>query len=399
MRVARTHALEDDSDDPFERNFLDNDETDEEDSGDEDGGIERLSGSEEELDDSPSLEDDEDETVVGHRDRDVDRAELRRLMAEQQKNVSATLSQAAQADAAKGRAVKAQRKAFDQLLNVRIRLQKTLVASNTIAAEPHEDLTIQSQAVANAETAAMSLWNSLNALRIELQHSRTGGKRKHTTFSIDDGASTLWSQMTTLEAQEKVHRQAVLDRWSSKARGATAVLAATRGRLNNDAAKQQTLTNVLNSQLLERDRLIKRTQMPRSCAPVQANAGIAESQSIYDDADFYGLLLKELLEQRNAEASTAALDFNLQPWQAAREAKTKKVVDTKASKGRKLRYTVHEKLQNFMAPEDRTTWGERQVDELFGSLFGRKIQLGDDDEMGEDQSDQEEEAGLMLFKT
>ena len=83
----------------------------------------------------------------------------------------------------------------------------------------------------------------------------------------------------------------------------------------------------------------------------------------------------------------------------AREAKTKKVVDTKASKGRRLRYTVQEKLQNFMAPEDRGEWEERQRDELFGSLFGKRLRLGEDDVESEAESEGDaEEAGLMLFR-
>jgi protein AATF/BFR2 len=45
-------------------------------------------------------------------------------------------------------------------------------------------------------------------------------------------------------------------------------------------------------------------------------------------------------------------------------------VDTKASKGRKLRYTAHEKIQNFMVPIPRATWHEEQIDELFASLLG-----------------------------
>lgn len=58
--------------------------------------------------------------------------------------------------------------------------------------------------------------------------------------------------------------------------------------------------------------------------------------------------------------------------QKARKAKRKKTVDTKASKGRKLRYHVHEKLQNFMVPipAQRGAWHEEQIDELFASLLG-----------------------------
>lgn len=88
-------------------------------------------------------------------------------------------------------------------------------------------------------------------------------------------------------------------------------------------------------------------------------------------------------------------------WTAVKEAKTRKNVDTKASKGRKIRFTVHEKLQNFMAPEDRTSWEQSATDRLFGTLLGQKMSLGETEEGG--ASDGEEELGaeeaLMLFRS
>jgi len=54
----------------------------------------------------------------------------------------------------------------------------------------------------------------------------------------------------------------------------------------------------------------------------------------------------------------------------------KKVVETKASKGRKLRYEIHEKLQNFMVPVPvRGAWHDEQIDELFASFMGKRASL------------------------
>lgn len=203
--------------------------------------------------------------------------------------------------------------------------------------------------------------------------------------------------MRAQEAAAQGHRNTVLEKWSAKARGAAAI--APRNRLA--ASSDQTIVHVLQEQL-SGDRLVKRARTPRSCAPLQLSNKVVEAGDIYDDADFYGLLLQSLLEQRSADsvaASASASNIDVS-FQMRREAKTKKNVDTKASKGRKLRYTVHEKLQNFMAPEDRSLWGERQSEELFGSLFGRKMGLGEDDEdeKMDDEAD-EEEAGLMLFRS
>lgn len=54
--------------------------------------------------------------------------------------------------------------------------------------------------------------------------------------------------------------------------------------------------------------------------------------------------------------------------------KMKKNVDTKSTKGRKLRYVVLPKLVNFMAPDPYSTWSEEAETELYNSLFG-KIKL------------------------
>lgn len=57
----------------------------------------------------------------------------------------------------------------------------------------------------------------------------------------------------------------------------------------------------------------------------------------------------------------------------------RKNIDTKASKGRKLRYHVQEKLVNFMAPEPRGTWHDEMREQLFMGLFGSRIASKDKD--------------------
>lgn len=84
-----------------------------------------------------------------------------------------------------------------------------------------------------------------------------------------------------------------------------------------------------------------------------------------------------------------------------RESRVKKIVDTKASKGRKLRYHVHDKLQNFMAPVPVLRWERRRVDELFGSLLGMRTRIGEEEEE-EDSEDEKEriempDDGLRVF--
>jgi len=401
-RVTRdaVEGEDDDEDDPFARGFDDEDSEengqDSEEDEDEDG-----------TDATDMSDEEEDEREALPQDEPEDRAELRKIMATEQKAVAASISAANKQDAEKGRAVKKQRTTFDSLLNTRIKMQKSLIATNTLVAptdEGYESQISEAQdALDAAETAAYNLWSSLTAFRDQLTTARTGEKRKRPAFSAKTPTDKLWAYTREQEEQAVPQRNMVLQKWSTKARGVTAQ--PQSGRLNNTA--QATIIDVLNEHLTAPDRLLKRVHTPRSCAPVQLAARVLEDPKIYDDADFYGLLLKELLEAKSAssEGLTAATNLDLSNMNTMRrEAKTKRNVDTKASKGRKLKYVVHEKLQNFMAPEERAKWGERQTDELFGSLFGQRLGLAenldeDAEEMAEEDKDvADEEAGLMMFR-
>ncbi|KFY65750.1 hypothetical protein V496_02356 [Pseudogymnoascus sp. VKM F-4515 (FW-2607)] len=351
---------------------------------------------EEEEDDDDS--DDSDNSEAGD-DEQARRAELRKMMSEEQKTVVATISQAAKADAEKGNAVKAQRKTFDSLLNVRIRLQKALVATNSMTSLEQSSET--STPYKAAEEAAVKLLNTLNAMRSELDKTATNSKkRKHTDIDATTSNSDIWAAIQASESQSVPKRQATLAKWSARVRGTTA--APISRKLNNVA--EQSIVDVLSEQLSgsNAERLVKRTRMPRSCAPIQVKAKITEDENIYDDADFYQLLLKELVDQRMVESSSApSMGAGGQPiaqWAAAKEARTKKNVDTRASKGRKMKFTVHEKLQNFMAPEDRGLWEPEAIDRFFGTLLGQKMNLGEEEESDDEEAPLAEEA-LMLFRS
>jgi protein AATF/BFR2 len=96
-----------------------------------------------------------------------------------------------------------------------------------------------------------------------------------------------------------------------------------------------------------------------------------EEEDVFDDTDFYQQLLRDVIDARSGNGTSGIGDDNdwLRAQQKARKARKK--VDTKASKGRKLRFGVHEKLQNFMVPVQSAGWHEEQIDELFASLLGR----------------------------
>ena len=407
-RISRGAVEESEDDNPFDREFGD-EESESASDGQEDEDTEDDEGESDEdmLSDKPGDSDnvdDEDFPRQNGANSDIDRKELQKLMSQDQKAVATSLSQNAKSDIDKGKAVKSQRSTFDALLNVRIKLQKSLVSSNSLITI--EDIEIEKHgqdAIKAAEAAAVNLWNNLNTLRSSLQSANGAKKRKLSHMQVASSLSTTWEETQALESEMQKKRNSNLDFWASKTRAATTV--STTKKFNNSAA-QQTLSDVLSGQLSDMPRLVAKTQIPRSCAPLQAasakrtnnNSEATSDLPIYDDADFYGTLLQSLISQRSADSTAMSalnVSFPVQPWQAAREAKTKKAVDTNASKGRKLRYTVHDKLQNYMAPEDRTTWGERQCDELFGSLLGRKMEL--EEAYGSEEEQDTRTEGLRLF--
>ncbi|KAI1473035.1 TRAUB-domain-containing protein [Daldinia caldariorum] len=359
---------------------MDEDEDEDEEMGDSD---EELDEKEEEDDD----DDDDDGTKGTSQINEANRSAIQEMMNAGQRTVASTLSTAAQKDVAKGKAVRQQRKAFDALLNIRIRLQKSLVAVNSFSTL--EELGDQSEPYEAAEAAALKLWNTIDGFRTSIQSDSSGktGQKRKRAADADTSSQDIWENMKVIEQRAIVRRRAVLEKWSHSARNIRMV---DRSSRKFTSITEKSLTTRLDEELDAPERLIKRTRTPRSCAPAQVAKKINEDPTIYDDADFYQLLLKELVDQRTGDASgapggpTATIRFA-----AVKEAKAKRHVDTKASKGRKMRFNIHDKLQNFMAPEDRRSWEQSAIDRFFGTLFGQKLVLNEDEEDDKEASDEE----------
>lgn len=292
-------------------------------------------------------------------------------------------------------AVRKQRNIYDGLLNLRIRLQKALVAANTFPMVDDE-LGAESEPYEAAEEAAIKLLETMSNLRANLAGSyKTGVKRKR-ELAASMSSEAIWEGLQEEDVGFVGFRKSRLEKWSRKVQSVNVAAQNSLGQRN------RTVVDVVEAQLADAEgRLVKRTRVPRSCAPAQASRKINHDDHVYDDADFYQLLLKELVDQRTVESAAAqAGGVATVMLTAAKEAKTRKQVDRKASKGRKMRFTVHEKLENFMAPEDRRSWEQAAIDRLFGTLFGRKMELDEEENEGEETEALDGEAeGLRLFRS
>ncbi|KAL7951601.1 apoptosis-antagonizing transcription factor [Trichoderma barbatum] len=368
------------------------DEADEDEDDDEDEDEDMDDGLDDLLNGNGTSDEDEDEEEDEEEDEDDEEDD------EESGKQNAKPSPAAssnQSEVQKGTAIQQQRKIYDGLLNMRIRLQKALVAANTFPTLD-SDSSSETEAYEAAEEAAIKLLNTISNLRENLAPPTAAGSKRKRTLEISLSNEQIWEQIQDDDQRAAKFREDRLDKWSRKVQSVN--VSAPANRLG---AKPKTLISALQDQLANPDeRLVKRTRVPRSCAPVQASKKITESEDIYDDADFYQLLLKELVDQRTVESAAEQSSAVAQVMLTAnKEAKSRKVVDRKASKGRKMRFTVHEKLQNFMASEDRRTWEQETIDRFFGTLFGQKMELNEEESEDEEmEALYKEEGGLRLFK-
>ncbi|KAK6349024.1 rRNA-processing protein bfr2 [Orbilia blumenaviensis] len=378
----------------------DDEEEDSEDGSDEEDMEDMRSeddmDDDEDDDDDDEDMDDEDDDSDSEGDKDTrksQRDELRSMMAQEQKNVVASLSQSAKADAEKGLAVRGQRAFFDECLKSRMQIKNALISVNSLPTEP---LDSSDDTVRAAEDAAIALWNTISQLRHDLVKSRGGNdskkasnKRKHEDITKDTNLDQVWGTMKKMESDSAVYRSSTLEKWSSRVQ-ASANIVPTAKKLNQSTTVQ-TICSQLREHLVDVSGEVTKCKVPQESAPVQKARKIDEDSSIYDDTDFYKRLLLVLLEQRGNSATNGGV-IQLAPadLQELKVKKKRANVDTRASKGRKLRYHVHEKLQNFMMPDNSLEWHGQQIDEFFSSLMGQKRRMLD-----EQSEDDEEDDGMV----
>ncbi|KAH9000257.1 apoptosis-antagonizing transcription factor [Lactarius akahatsu] len=318
-------------------------------------------------------------------------------------DLSNTIRQRRDEDKKKGRAVSKQLSLWDSLLDARIRLQKSVIASNRLPPPTQisdfmsDRRCLEARHVLLGEVLALN--RELSTLRDELtkedkevqwKRRRVGdgieGGRRYAVPEIDN-VDRDWDALIReasedaagLEHAYHPYLTRTLAKWSTKvaAVAPSALLPASRKKFSQAGSVKSVGAQI--EEVLQSDWpvLVSRTQLKRSKGSrVTSKRGSAfnddedeevEDVEVFDDTDFYQQLLRDVIDAKGGSAGRV-------DWMASqRQKKSKKHVDTKASKGRKLRYEVHEKIQNFMVPVPVAAgaWHEAQIDELFGSLLGK----------------------------
>ncbi|KAK9323625.1 apoptosis-antagonizing transcription factor [Lipomyces orientalis] len=283
-----------------------------------------------------------------------------------------------------GLAVKRQIAIYERTLDGRIQLQKALTALNLAINLSRQDSYGDNQDVQDliqeAEEKVLHLMEQLISLRAKLLEvnsivapSAPSRKRKRSAT-----VQAHYDACTAFNTSYTSYRTAVLGKWSQKVQSANSM----SGLGNKFTVLNQSISSQLEDLLRDTDRLIARTRVNRTTnvrnmkldgAALEGRVDDgamynSEALLIYDDTDFYQILLKDLVDKNMAATDSAGVT-----WTVSKPKTKRPNLDVKASKGRKLRYHVQEKIQNFMPPISSTTWNDEQIDELFSGLFGQKV--------------------------
>ncbi|KAI7865764.1 apoptosis antagonizing transcription factor-domain-containing protein [Spinellus fusiger] len=327
-------------------------------SSDEEEDEEYNKDEEDEEDDKDEEDSEESEAEDG-----TVKDEMRKIEADEKEMLS-QMSKSAQSDIEKGQHVKQQLQLWDNFLESRIRVQKVVEMANqlpqydvwpdVLAKEENieENLDAVKEGLREVIDTMMDLRTSLfeENTAIDMENC-SWNSRKRCTDDDDEYNEKLWQDISQVNDVFVSFRDATLEKWSNKVQAASSV------RLNKKfkAFDQNILTQVENV-LSDKETLIKRTQLQRAAYSILGKvlvSSVEEAQTaqtevdkhlntydteIFDDNDFYQQQLRELIESRMIDTEDPiAMGIR---WAANKQADIKKknrVVDQKASKGRKLR--------------------------------------------------------------
>ncbi|ANZ73591.1 BA75_00308T0 [Komagataella pastoris] len=386
-----------------------------------------VSGSESESDeinsDQGQSESDSEEESNSDEDLDYKRSKLQQLINSERKTILNQLSTSNKQDALKGFAVLNQQKQYDQLVDLRIKLQKGLVASNGLPI--NKEYYEQNKALKSSKHLDKLQDKLFSLLDVTLElRGKLLNKSKIVSQEFQPISNKKRNLQHYLEESSKLdnivneYRKNVLVKWSQKvqkASGATALSSSKFKAINQDSSTQ------VDNYLADMDRLIKRTRLNRrSVVPLgyteteevvdddelvdndkdnnetkyfsNIDRSLKENKYIYDDDDFYRVLLNDLVDKKVSDTQKLTSTSTVITFS---KSKLHKSYERKATKGRKLRYTVQDPLLNFEASNPNAyKWNDYQIDEFFASLFGQKVNMNEDEHDEEEQGESEEEGIL-----
>ncbi|KMZ55937.1 putative Protein BFR2 [Zostera marina] len=283
-------------------------------------------------------------------------------------------------DIMKGQAVKNQKVLWDKSLELRFLLQKPFSNSNMLPKEPLRSLFVDSDdAVNQAYSDLISTSEQTLDCLLELQKSlidRVPSIHSPSDEGLHDDVDgqddETWLHIHKSHARIIPFRNSAIDKWHRKTQ-VTSGSTAFKGKLR---AFNQNISEQVASYMRDPSRMINGMQLKYSTVGLLGvdhqtlSSRIEEDDvstngdpDLIDDSEFYQKLLKEFFESCDSMSSESVL-YEMKRLQP----KKRKMVDRRASKSRKIRYNVHDKIANFMAP--KTMRVPEMASKLFENLFG-----------------------------
>ncbi|KAJ3683301.1 hypothetical protein LUZ60_013528 [Juncus effusus] len=351
--------------------------------GEENEGEEEEDEEEEEGEESGS----EEEKKEGE-NRNAEMEQLEKeyhTLRNEEKTLLTTLKRHKDEDALKGQAVKNQKVLWDKALEIRFLLQKAFSNSNKLPKDPiRSEFCNSDEAVDQQYTNLISTCNDILSWMLDLQEAiieknpsiaqTTDGNNKVLSDESKGEYDDDWLRLHKMHQRIAPFRNNAVDKWQRKTQVTTGA-AALKGKLH---AFNQNISDQVAGYMRDPSKMIKRMQLRRSSVEIigqvqeeeQPDSKKEETDGdgdpeLIDDSEFYQQLLKEFLESHDLGASESTF-YALRRMQP----KKRKIVDRRASKSRKIRYNVHEKIVNFMAPVPMNLPAMAPM--LFENLFGRQ---------------------------
>ncbi|XP_065214294.1 protein AATF-like [Planococcus citri] len=379
----------------------------------DDGDSEEIDGAEDEGDSEMSEVDEEDGESDSENDSDdgaedesvEDESEVEDDISDNEAiDASFVYSKAVRdesSDKEKGEAVRVQLNLCESLLESRITLQKALFAANQLPKpSKYEEMWAEfSEDEKNTVIQCReSVWDLLeNFIRLqckfrqkcpEFLETLNESARKEFEEEVEDSEPKIKRRKLTeyplvldkLHNQYKPYRNAVIQKWNDRTKIASGKLAKT-----NFSAFDVPIVKQIEQIFEEKHRLIEKTCIKRADYKIIGNEEISDhnensksssadhDEEIFDDDDFYHKLLRDYIERKTADVSDPTqLGRKWIKLQSLRS-KMKRKIDTRCTKGRKIKFDPHPKLVNFMAPVTNNRWTDTAINELFNSVFGNKL--------------------------
>lgn len=273
----------------------------------------------------------------------------------------------------------AQIKAWEQLLSIRISLQKMSDTINRFPTVDNLNMLLEADEAVRESTTELSngfgqiLSEFANILDSQINENTQDSTNNSSSRKRKDSSSTTpsWEYIDSLQSLSQSRWEKVVNIHHSRMHFGSEQ-AKSRLKVFNQSVWGQ-IDTILSepTRVIQKSRMPENDTNPRRLGGTGARTNDSDGNNgydleTYDDRQFYSMLLKTFVA--SSTRNSLSHDELQSALRQQRGVKSKSNADRKASKGRKIRYIPHKKLENYMFPLP-VVENSVDTDRLFSSLF------------------------------